>query len=772
MDVKYQHVTVNGINYCLENINLENGTADLKQSMGIYKDSVLFITTNDDDANSGFAAGKNYIWAHGKLFCGSNSGGSKQTVEGSITIDMTDQQNIDISIDGLDDTKATGIYDFVGTCTLNSSGTTLGTEDFALKLRVENIEDTLGTIQILDNFSVLLAGCLCIEQTNPTIEELFAGLSSKAFRTYTDNTWSDWNFGLVHKIAFTGDYNDLTNTPTDFTGATALSGGTNGLVPAPTSNDYAKFLKGDGTWAEIDGGKIYSTLGKDYSTTPTTYTFTNLDNITNSGVYQVVVTPSGSPLVNFSCILQVETTRNAGRWVSQKLYTLDSQISIGYMPTSGALSRSGNLQGGTPVWGGWSESNILDITFSGADGTNAGKNGLVPQPAASANTQYLKGDGTWSFVDSASITGSGIALYDSNDNMTLTPSSLTFNYYNAPVCEISRQSITFGTANSTSKVKITPTSGLTVGSDNSSYQVNINPQNSGITIGSGTGVYNSTKIGDGLSGIRLSDGYGNDVVRITNNEIFTTGSGSINIYNTGAITISGENSLTIIKDGITISGSGEVGIYNTGGIYCSGSGALYLNNKNIYIAPNGSSYISITDSGMSFNNGSKIFIDGGSVSLFSGSNINVSVIPGVSGSSVVLNDNGIQFGDSNNNIGLRPVRPSNDAFSIMKNNSTGADIGATGLTFYQNSYLGGIPLVQLRGTINNQVCQMSTLGVKAVGTLTSDTIEIGLDDNYKPQLVIGTQNMLTNNQINAEYVSFTGLSSDKVNEIKQMLGIQ
>jgi hypothetical protein len=37
--------------------------------------------------------------------------------------------------------------------------------------------------------------------------------------------------------------------PGDFTGATAGDAGTNGLVPAPAAGDQAKFLQGDGTWA-------------------------------------------------------------------------------------------------------------------------------------------------------------------------------------------------------------------------------------------------------------------------------------------------------------------------------------------------------------------------------------------------------------------------------------------------------------------------------------------------------------------------------------------
>lgn len=59
--------------------------------------------------------------------------------------------------------------------------------------------------------------------------------------------------------------------------------------------------------------------------------------------------------------------------------------------------------------------------FTGADGTNAGAAGLVPAPAATDNTKYLKGDGTWATI---TIPQSGIptnatfwgASYDSVNN--------------------------------------------------------------------------------------------------------------------------------------------------------------------------------------------------------------------------------------------------------------------------------------------------------------------------------------------------------------------
>lgn len=42
--------------------------------------------------------------------------------------------------------------------------------------------------------------------------------------------------------------------PVDFTGATSSAGGVSGLVPAPSSGDENKFLRGDGTWASVSGG--------------------------------------------------------------------------------------------------------------------------------------------------------------------------------------------------------------------------------------------------------------------------------------------------------------------------------------------------------------------------------------------------------------------------------------------------------------------------------------------------------------------------------------
>lgn len=52
--------------------------------------------------------------------------------------------------------------------------------------------------------------------------------------------------------------------PSDFTGATTASAGAHGLVPAPTTTDTQKFLRGDGSWG--DGGKPMVVLSYGNST--------------------------------------------------------------------------------------------------------------------------------------------------------------------------------------------------------------------------------------------------------------------------------------------------------------------------------------------------------------------------------------------------------------------------------------------------------------------------------------------------------------------------
>lgn len=71
-----------------------------------------------------------------------------------------------------------------------------------------------------------------------------------------DNTSTYVEADELATVATSGSYNDLSNTPaipsySDFTGATSSVAGAAGLVPAPTTSDPGKYLKGDGTWSTI-----------------------------------------------------------------------------------------------------------------------------------------------------------------------------------------------------------------------------------------------------------------------------------------------------------------------------------------------------------------------------------------------------------------------------------------------------------------------------------------------------------------------------------------
>ncbi len=52
---------------------------------------------------------------------------------------------------------------------------------------------------------------------------------------------------------FSEVFNDITGSLIEMVGATAVLDGTAGIVPAPLAGDQNKFLRGDGTWAEVSG---------------------------------------------------------------------------------------------------------------------------------------------------------------------------------------------------------------------------------------------------------------------------------------------------------------------------------------------------------------------------------------------------------------------------------------------------------------------------------------------------------------------------------------
>ena len=68
----------------------------------------------------------------------------------------------------------------------------------------------------------------------------------------------------------------------DFTGATSITGGLSGLVPAPQAGDESKFLRGDGSWSTVEsGGASYAEATTVSSGLMSAADKVKLDNLSN-----------------------------------------------------------------------------------------------------------------------------------------------------------------------------------------------------------------------------------------------------------------------------------------------------------------------------------------------------------------------------------------------------------------------------------------------------------------------------------------------------------
>ena len=85
--------------------------------------------------------------------------------------------------------------------------------------------------------------------------------------------------GEVLKTDGSGNLSWVTNYTTSF-GGDSGSGGSIGLVPAPSSGDAGKYLKGDGTWGEVSGGGGGGGISFDGSTANGVLTYKDADEAT------------------------------------------------------------------------------------------------------------------------------------------------------------------------------------------------------------------------------------------------------------------------------------------------------------------------------------------------------------------------------------------------------------------------------------------------------------------------------------------------------------
>ena len=197
-----------------------------------------------------------------------------------------------------------------------------------------------------------------------------------------------------------------------FTGASAEGAGSDGLVPGPAIGDQDKFLKADGTWAvPVDTNTTY---------VPAT---TEVAGIVRAST-EIMVDGEGIMTVGSLAQSKVEGLTDAlsGKANATHSHTAsdisdlsEATVKAATQDTSGnaltsyvkSLSVSGSK---LTVTKGDETSDELDLPsggtgvsdpFTGTDGSNPGKVGLVPAPAAADANKFLASDGTWKIIQGA-----------------------------------------------------------------------------------------------------------------------------------------------------------------------------------------------------------------------------------------------------------------------------------------------------------------------------------------------------------------------------------
>lgn len=196
-----------------------------------------------------------------------------------------------------------------------------------------------------------------------------------------------------------------------FTGATSSVAGSAGLVPAPTTSDPDKFLKGDGTWGTIS------------QYTPTVFYIDKwLPRYGNTPYVDDVHVYKDSALTETATLQELYDAIDAG---GATLVHLNS----GLAKTYNFLYAFHSLHNGNPDSGGdymyfaGEDGTVLHTNDQSGQSTNnpailyvevdglysvdvmrgatsghAGYRGLVPTPASADRDKFLKGDGTWGAV--------------------------------------------------------------------------------------------------------------------------------------------------------------------------------------------------------------------------------------------------------------------------------------------------------------------------------------------------------------------------------------
>lgn len=261
--------TANASSNVTANIAVPVNTSDLNNDSG-------FITNTDyADASTGgvIKVGSGLsIDANGVL---SATGGSGPTYTAGTGIDITSD------VISVDNTTVPYFSDLATVATTGDYGDLLNTPTIPAAQVNSDWNANSGVAQIL-NKPIIPAAQIQSDWTQADSTKLdyiknkpTIPIVNDAALTITQNGVTAGTFTANSNVGTTVALTDTTYS--NFVGATSSVAGSAGLVPAPTTSDPDKFLKGDGTWATVSGGA--SRYDATWVTTQQTATQTQYDEL-------------------------------------------------------------------------------------------------------------------------------------------------------------------------------------------------------------------------------------------------------------------------------------------------------------------------------------------------------------------------------------------------------------------------------------------------------------------------------------------------------------
>lgn len=235
--------------------------------------------------------------------------------------------------------------------------------------------------------------------------------------SYTPGGTPVWSHGVTElqnkltagtNVSILGNTISATDTTySNFTGATSSVAGSAGLVPAPTTSDPDKFLKGDGTWATVASGETTTIF---YWDAPNSAMYKDSGYVTAATMSDVETAASAGPVKIYSAgigkyeYLVSDRIFAGGHFSTVWADNNGNLKSVAYTyPSDTWVRTSVNVQkqltaGSNITIAGDGTISATDTTYSnftGATSSVAGAAGLVPAPAAGDEAKALHGDGTW-----------------------------------------------------------------------------------------------------------------------------------------------------------------------------------------------------------------------------------------------------------------------------------------------------------------------------------------------------------------------------------------